>query len=146
MYLKDELLIPFEKTATYFKDKYSQQISSATIQNIRREAYESLDSYQSEIEEKLIQSPVLHADETGLRVIGKLWWLHTIGNERLTSYGVYPHRGSKAVDAMEIIPNYNGILVHDCWPTYFMYDCQHALCNAHIMRELEGIVGGYKQE
>ena len=146
LYLKDELIIPFQKTATYFKDKYGQQISAATIQNIRRDAYESLDSYQSEIEEKLIQSPVLHADETGLRVMGQRQWLHTIGNEWLTLYGVFPHRGSKAVDAMGIIPNYNGILVHDCWATYFRYDCQHSLCNAHIMRELEGIVDGYEQE
>ena len=146
LYLKDELIIPFHKTATYFKDKYDQQISPATIQNIRKEAYEALDSYQSEIEENIIHSPVLHSDETGLRVTGKRWWLHTIGNEKLTLYAVSPYRGSKAVDEMGIIPNYTGTLVHDCWATYFRYDCQHSLCNAHILRELVGIIDGYKQE
>ncbi|MCK4269900.1 MAG: transposase [Methanogenium sp.] len=70
--------------------------------------------------------------------------MHTIGNERMTLYAIHPNRGSKAVDAMGIIPNYNGILVHDFWATYFMCGCQHSLCNAHIMRELVGIVDGYK--
>jgi transposase len=145
LYMKDELMIPFKKTATYFRDKYGQQISPATIQNICRDAYESLSTFEHDVEEKLIQSPVLHADETGLRVLGHRWWLHTIGNERLTLYAVHPNRGSKAVDSMGIIPKYKGILVHDFWATYFRYDCQHSLCNAHIMRELEGIIEGYKQ-
>ena len=146
MYLKDELMLPFEKASTYFKDKYDQKISPATILNIRREAYESLDIFENEVEECLLQSSVLHADETGLRVLGNRWWLHTIGNERLTLYAVHQRRGSKAVDDIGIIPKFNGILVHDFWATYFRYDCKHSLCNAHIMRELEGIVDGYKQK
>ena len=146
MYLKDELMLPFEKASTYFKDKYNQKISPATILNICMEAYESLDKFENEVEENLIQSPVLHADETGLRVLGNRWWLHTIGNERLTLYAVHQKRGSKAVDDIGIIPKFKGILVHDFWATYFRYDCKHSLCNAHIMRELEGIVDGYKQK
>ncbi|WFN37444.1 IS66 family transposase [Methanomicrobium antiquum] len=146
MYLKDELMLPFEKTSTYFKDKYGQKISPATILNICMEAYESLDKFEHEVEENLLQSPVLHADETGLRVLGNRWWLHTIGNERLTLYAVHQKRGSKAVDDIGIISKFKGILVHDFWATYFRYDCKHSLCNAHIMRELEGIVDGYKQK
>ncbi|MFA5397223.1 MAG: IS66 family transposase [Methanogenium sp.] len=145
LYLKDEIFTSFKKGATYFKDRYHQQTSQGTIQNICREAYKSLEFFESDTKEILLHSPVLHADETGLTVLGLRWWLHTIGNEKLTLYAVHPNRGSKAVDAMGVIPNYNGILVHDFWATYFMYDCQHSLCNAHIMRELEGIYDGYKQ-
>lgn len=145
LYLKDDIITSFEKTAKYFKDKYNQQISQGTILNIRREAYQSLESFELESKELLLHSPVLHADETGLTVHGLRWWLHTIGNERLTLYAAHPNRGSKAVNAMGVIPNYKGILVHDFWATYFMYDCKHSLCNAHIMRELVGIVDGYKQ-
>jgi transposase len=146
LYLKDDIFTSFEKTAKFFKDRYRQQISQGTIQNILREAYKSLELFESEIKGILIQSPVLHADETGLTVLGLRWWLHTIGNEKLTLYAVHPNRGSKAVDVMGVIPNYCGILVHDFWATYFRYDCQHSLCNAHIMRELVGVVDGYKQK
>jgi transposase len=146
LYLKDELLIPFEKTAKFFKDKYNQKISPATILNIRRDAYESLATFEKESEEFLLNFPVLHADETGLRVLGNRWWLHTIGNERLTVYAVHPKRGSKAVENIGIIPKFKGVLVHDFWATYFKYNCKHSLCNAHIMRELVGIIDGYNQK
>ena len=146
LYLKDDIFASFEKSATSFKDKYNQQISQGTILNIRREAYNSLESFESEVKEMLLHSPVLHTDETGLTVQGIRWWLHTIGNEKLTLYAAHPNRGSKAVNDMGVIPDYNGILVHDFWATYFMYGCQHSLCNAHIMRELVGIVDGYKQK
>ncbi|KAF1073193.1 hypothetical protein MKMG_02256 [Methanogenium sp. MK-MG] len=145
LYLKDDIITSFKKTAKFFKDRYHQQVSQGTIQNICREAYKSLESFESEIKGILLHSPVLHADETGLTVLGLRWWLHTIGNEKLTLYAVHPNRGSKAVNSMGVIPNYNGILVHDFWATYFMYDCKHSLCNAHIMRELVGIVDGYNQ-
>lgn len=51
----------------------------------------------------------------------------------------------RLVNAMGVIPNCNGILIHDFWTTYFMYDCQHSLCNAQRMRKLVGIVDGYNQ-
>ncbi len=35
------------------------------------------------------------------------------------------------------MPGYQGILVHDHWKPYFNYPCQHALCHAHHLRELE---------
>lgn len=96
LYLKDEITVPFGKTATYFKDRYHQQISQGTIQNICCDAYKSLGSFESEIKKIILHSPVLHADETGLTVLGLRWWLHTIGNEKLTLYAVHPNRGSKA--------------------------------------------------
>jgi len=36
-----------------------------------------------------------------------------------------------------ILPQFKGILCHDHWKPYYKYDCTHALCNAHHLRELE---------
>jgi len=40
---------------------------------------------------------------------------------------------------MDILPSFGGVAVHDGWDTYFRYDCGHALCNAHHLRELKAI-------
>jgi hypothetical protein len=54
-------------------------------------------------------------------------------------------RGSEAINAMRILPEFKGIAVHDGWKPYNVYDCDHALCNAHLQRELTGIEENYKQ-
>ena len=41
---------------------------------------------------------------------------------------------------MGILDDYGGIVVHDCWSSYFaLENLKHALCGAHIMRELKFI-------
>lgn len=46
----------------------------------------------------------------------------------------------KAIEEAGILPNFNGILSHDCW---YAYDCYpqiaHSLCWAHFLRELQSI-------
>ena len=41
------------------------------------------------------------------------------------------------MDHIGIISNFSGVLCHDHWKPYYNYNCLHALCNAHHIRELE---------
>jgi len=113
--------------------------------NIQKEVSRLLEPFEASVKEELILSPVLNADETGLKVNGKRWWLHTIGNEHMTLYGVNAKRGSTAMREMGVLPKYDGVLVHDFWAPYSTYDYTHAYCNAHILRELQGIIDGFGQ-
>ena len=53
-----------------------------------------------------------------------------------TWYGVHAKRGMEAILAHAILSEYRGTAVHDCWKPYWRLDCVHALCNAHLLREL----------
>jgi transposase len=98
------------------------------------------------IRQQLVDAPVVHFDETGLRVEGQLHWLHTASNEALTLYQVHAKRGQAALDEIGLLPHYQGVAVHDGLTSYFGYEqCTHALCNAHHLRELRFIHEQYGQ-
>ena len=64
-------------------------------------------------------------------------WLHCASNTSLTVFFAHTKRGIEAMREMGILPFYKGVLCHDHWKPYYRYDCIHALCNAHHLRELE---------
>lgn len=44
------------------------------------------------------------------------------------------------MDAAGVLPAFAGIAVHDCWAPYDGYgQVPHALCNAHVLRELQAV-------
>lgn len=46
-----------------------------------------------------------------------------------------------------VLPQHGGIAVHDCWKSYWNYDgMTHAVCNAHILRELNGVIENHPEQ
>lgn len=71
-------------------------------------------------------------DETGLRVDGRLHWVHCARTGTHTLLMVHPRRGRQAMAAMGILPSFAGIAVHDAWAPYDTYTTpDHQLCCAH---------------
>jgi transposase len=130
-------LLPYARTAQLIADLYGIQASPATLAAWVAEAGTALRGTSALIAEQLHAAPLVHADESGLRVAAKLHWLHIAANATHTWYGVHPKRGMEAIIAQGILPKRLGVLVHDCWAPYWQLDdCVHALCNAHLLREL----------
>jgi transposase len=65
-----------------------------------------------------------------------LHWLHVLATDTLTWMGCHPKRGGEAFDALALLGQFTGVLVHDGCLPYKALECQHALCNAHHLREL----------
>lgn len=145
-YLQNYQLLPYERLAEFFQDVFGASISQGTVFNATKTAYKNLASFEEQTKEQLLASPVLHSDETGLRVGKSLFWLHTVSNDQLTFYQVHEKRGLEAMEAAGILPMFNGTLVHDCWSSYFNFNFSHALCNAHLLRELNSIIETTNQQ
>ena len=101
----------------------------------------SIAAFVQEAKEKILQSSVVHFDETGMRVEGKTHWLHTASTPEVTLQHIHEKRGKEAMDAGEILPTFSGIAMHDGWKPYDVFtDCRHVLCHAHLLRDLQGII------
>jgi transposase len=115
-------------------------LSEGTISKWNRDLSKLLAPSIQKIKEKLLVSPVLHKDETGVWVQGKLNWLHVLSNVDYTLYYSEKRRGKDADIEAGVLPAYKGVLVHDNLKSLYHFDCTHAECNAHILRYLKGIV------
>ncbi|AKB68152.1 Mobile element protein [Methanosarcina mazei LYC] len=146
IYCKNYQFVPYDRISELFEDIMGIKICPATIIRAERECFQNLEKFENVIREKLLASPVVNFDETGMKIEGKRHWLHVASNEKYTCYFAHPKRGSEAIDAMGILPGFKGVAVHDGWKPYNVYDCDHALCNAHLQRELTGIEENYKQQ
>jgi len=146
VYLHDYQLIPYDRSCELLSDIYGCEISPATLIRAENECFEGLEEYENVIKDALLQSPVIHCDETGVKIIGMRNWLHVACTANMTYYFAHPKRGSEAMDDMGILQNYKGVIVHDFWKAYYKYLCNHGLCDAHLLRELTSISENYEQE
>jgi transposase len=114
-------------------------VCKRTVETAEMQIYDALAPFEEAVRAQLLDEAVLHADETGMRVDGKLQWVHSLSARALTLYQAHPKRGGEAIEANGIIPAFKGVLVHDCWGPYFPYGGEYALCGAHLLRELLGV-------
>jgi transposase len=164
VYLKDYQLLPFERHTEIMRDLFAcDTFSQGTLANLGAECSRRLEPVDDIIRAQAANAAVAGFDETGLRLSvpadtanngdperagaspaspapagakGALHWLHAVSTEWLTWYFAHPKRGSEAMDEAGVLPDFRGRAVHDFWEPYLKYDCTHAFCNAHLLREL----------
>lgn len=145
-YLTMYQLLPLKRTCELFEDFYGHAPSEAVILRSIKQVHQQLDPSLTRIFHRLLETDVIHNDETGMRVEGKLNWLHVAATESLTYYAVHAKRGQIAMRDIGILPQFKGTSLHDALVSYFQFDnCTHALCNAHHLRELRFIAEQYQQ-
>jgi len=137
VYMSQFQLLPYNRIRDYFANQLQIPISEGSVFNFNQEAFALLSDFEARVKDELASAVVAHADETGINIGGDRQWLHGLGNDQWTCYHPHAKRGTDAMNAMGILPRFTGVLCHDHWKPYFKYDCVHALCNAHHLRELE---------
>jgi transposase-like protein len=144
--LTNYAMVGYDKTQKLLNDVFGVPLSAGTVVNHVKKFSEQGQAVVDGIAEKLKQSSVLNFDESGVRVNGTNQWLHTASNSEATYSTVHPKRGKAGIDDNGVLQSFTGVAVHDCWKPYFSYrHCTHALCNAHLLRELQGVIDNTSQ-
>lgn len=146
VYLTGYQLLPLQRACELLADVFGATLCAGTLQACVQRAGAQLQPARQQIAQAAQQAGVLHGDESGVRVGGKLSWLHVASTPLLTHYTVHAKRGQTGMNAAGILSAFTGIAVHDGWASYFTYGCRHALCNAHHLRELQGVYEAAPQQ
>jgi transposase len=128
------------RTCQAMGELFGVPVSPGAVAGMVKRVAGKLSAPLEAIRQALAAADVLHADETGFRVAGKLAWVHSASSGKFTLITVHPKRGREAMDAAGVLPQFRGVLMHDCWAPYDTYaQPTHALCNAHALRELQAV-------
>ena len=122
-------------------------LATGTIKNMVTRCAESLKDTYERIRLKMGTLGLIHCDETGSRVDGKTCWVHVASDQDYTYLTINQRRGQIGMDAAGVLPHAHGIIVHDCWSSYWKYqDVTHAICCAHLLRELNGVIENHPEQ
>lgn len=147
-YLNVYQLIPYKRLTELLEVIYGHKISQGSISNFNKELNDKLGGFVEQVKLSLCHSTkVLHSDETGCMVSKALHWVHVYSDKTKTLLQGHTNRGRKAMNELGILNQSKGIFIHDRWKSYMGYDhLEHALCNAHILRELKSIEENEKKQ
>lgn len=127
--------LPFTRISVYLNTFFGQKISTAGLASHMIGVAKLMTSVYEEIREDVKLSAKIHADESGWRVNGKLWWLWVFGNSDCAYYTIDHSRGNDVVKKImgEI---FDGILIVDGWKAYSILVCMQQSCMAHLLRKI----------
>lgn len=134
-------MVPLKRCQQMIRAMIGQVLSESTLLSYITKIYKQLERWEELAIAALLASSTIHVDETSMRVNRKKQWVHVYSSGEITVKKLHAKRGTEAIDEIGIIPRYGGIIIHDCWASYFSYGhCEHGLCGAHLVRELTFIV------
>lgn len=142
VYLLHGQFLSVSRTADALRDLFGVPVAAGTVACwVKRSALGIIDKVLPVIRDRIAAAPVACFDETGMRTEGRLAWLHSASTPTDVLLSVHRRRGVAAMDAAGVLPAFTGVAVHDAWAPYDTYtQATHALCNAHVLRELVYVV------
>ncbi|SNQ48173.1 conserved hypothetical protein [Frankia canadensis] len=133
LYLYGGQFLARDRVAVAMAELFGIALSPGTVAAMLARAAGRLGAeFLPQVRDALAAADVVGADETGLRVAGKLHWVHCARTEKLTLVVCHPRRGREGIDFLGVLPGFTRVVVHDCWAPYDAFvDAGHQLCCAH---------------
>ena len=114
--------------------------SKGSFYSWNKDIYQKLLSSEYEyIKQQLMNSLVVHVDESPIKINGEQYYLHNISDGLHTLQYVTKHRSQDDIDDFGFLKSYKGIIVHDHYLMYYNYGIDNAECNVHVLRYLNSV-------
>lgn len=140
LYLYVGQFLSKKRTAQALAELFGTPVSEGTVATMTKRAADGLDGFLDQVADRIAASEVAGFDETGLRVAGKLHWVHCARTGKYTLITCHPKRGGEGIDDAGVLARFRGVAVHDAWAPYDGYvNADHQLCCAHAQRELAAV-------
>jgi len=140
LYLYVGQFLSKKRTAQALAELFGTPVCDATVATMTKRAADGLTGFLGTVADRIAEAEVAGFDETGLRVAGKLHWVHCARTGKYTLITCHPKRGTKGIDDAGVLGRFSGVAVHDAWAPYDTYaDVEHQLCCAHALRELAAV-------
>ena len=139
-------MVPLQRIAALMGELFALPVSQASVLKASAQAQTRLEPTVQAMGKAFLSLPIVHADETGIRVNKTLQWMHVLSTQGLTWMACHAKRGKEAFREHGILPHFTGTLIHDGCKPYRALDCSHGLCNVHHLRELTYVGEQLKQD
>lgn len=140
LYLYVGQFLSKKRTAQALAELFGTPVCEGTVTSMTRRAADGLDEFLEQVADRIAAAEVAGFDETGLRVAGRLHWVHCARTDKYTLITCHPKRGTTGINDAGVLGRFRGIAVHDAWAPYDTYrDVGHQLCCAHAQRELQAV-------
>ena len=114
-------------------------LSKGTLINWNNDLSSKLNLEIEKIEEKLLDSYYLNHDESQIKIDGDGHNILCACNNKYVRLWQSKHKSQEAIDEIDFLPKYKGVIVKDGTELYNKYGCFLSQCISHILRYLKGI-------
>jgi len=132
--LKFQERLPFRKIRALLMRNHAIVLSAGTLLDIARRSAKAVRVTYLQILAAVRKSAYIYADETGIKVNGRMWWIWIFVTGTEVFCIVAASRGKNVLKALE---GFRGILICDGWKAYAGFAEIIQRCWAHLLREAD---------
>ena len=118
LYLYVGQFLSKKRAAQAMAELFGTPVSEGTVSAMTERAADGLGGFLGTVKQHIAQADVAGFDETGLRVAGKLHWVHCARTGKYTLITCHSKRGRTGIDDAGVLARFTGVAVHDAWAPY----------------------------
>jgi hypothetical protein len=134
MYQIIELRLSQYAVARGLEQIFNISLTGKTVNRLKTNAARRYDGVYQSILDKIVAGPLVHADETRARIIGKDVYVWAFANAQEAAFVLSDSR--EASTAQKLLANFKGVLVSDFYSGYDSIPCVQQKCLVHLMRDI----------